>query len=360
MINDNRKFARFLIDMVCFQSMNQSNPKVTALISYLSILSCVYLILNFGLVYGLIVWFIVYTFIWKNISQWSIVPCRGYLLHGFLYGIITAYMIDFYCYLNPFLSGPTRVFLISYSVLITGLIIKLVNSTPQHIPPVDKLSLLQQIVTASSNNQALIDSVVSVNDQSHSNENATKSDTGLSEVDPLILSKSLPRLCTSCMVNKKLATTHCKYCNRCVIGLNFHHHVLNTCIGKGNRRLYFVFVVLLTLFCGVYWYVSFSIHHQVFCPKSNGIVRFYECICICMTYCDLVNSLIVIVFLQLWSLLAVEYCVLKLNPLSSIHLCLTIFLFVYSMCQIRMECLLLAYETTYFNVSCFRSISLNS
>lgn len=59
-------------------------------------------------------------------------------------------------------------------------------------------------------------------------------------------------VCETCRSYMALRTKHCKFCDRCVS--NFDHHCpwVGNCIGKGNYRYFYWFVVTVTVALGIY------------------------------------------------------------------------------------------------------------
>lgn len=51
--------------------------------------------------------------------------------------------------------------------------------------------------------------------------------------------------CATCRVVRPLRSKHCGYCGRCVEGADHHCPVLNTCVGRGNLRAFFAYIVTL-------------------------------------------------------------------------------------------------------------------
>mmetsp|Transcript_27769 Transcript_27769/g.61492 ORF Transcript_27769/g.61492 Transcript_27769/m.61492 type:complete len:609 (+) Transcript_27769:163-1989(+) len=70
------------------------------------------------------------------------------------------------------------------------------------------------------------------------------------------------RLCTSCLVDKSLASLHCSKCNRCVVGVDHHCPFIVNCVGKGNRRIFVLFLFTAALGCEMFacvcvWHMHF-------------------------------------------------------------------------------------------------------
>lgn len=75
-----------------------------------------------------------------------------------------------------------------------------------------------------------------------------------------------PKLCTTCLVDKSYATTHCAQCNVCVISLDHHCVFVNNCVGLGNRLIFVYFTISATLGCLLYCLLSLAAEYYYFCP----------------------------------------------------------------------------------------------
>lgn len=51
------------------------------------------------------------------------------------------------------------------------------------------------------------------------------------------------KFCKVCRIHRPPRTTHCKHCNSCVQGFDHHCLLLGVCIGKGNYRQFFAFLL---------------------------------------------------------------------------------------------------------------------
>lgn len=59
------------------------------------------------------------------------------------------------------------------------------------------------------------------------------------------------RFCGECFIYRPPRTTHCYICNVCIEKIDHHCPWLGMCIGKRNYRFYLLFLVLMTLLCGL-------------------------------------------------------------------------------------------------------------
>lgn len=60
--------------------------------------------------------------------------------------------------------------------------------------------------------------------------------------------------CYECLIHKKWHVEHCKKCDRCVEGFQFHSSFFNKCIGENNSRSYalFTFFTYVILFLYIF------------------------------------------------------------------------------------------------------------
>eukprot|EP01039_Chlorochromonas_danica_P004687 gene4687-5134_t len=95
-----------------------------------------------------------------------------------------------------------------------------------------------------------------------------------------------PRLCGVCLVDKRCRgsagnislASHCSYCGLCVLDLDHHCDYLGVCIGRGNRRLFVAFCALTATFCLVYFVVLKVEHWQALCPDAGWLHRETHCL----------------------------------------------------------------------------------
>lgn len=65
---------------------------------------------------------------------------------------------------------------------------------------------------------------------------------------------SFKQVCVVCRVKREMRSHHCKECGRCVRRLDHHCPWIDNCVGLGNQRLFYFFIVtLLTTIVGFYW-----------------------------------------------------------------------------------------------------------
>merc|ERR1719382_997729 len=65
------------------------------------------------------------------------------------------------------------------------------------------------------------------------------------------------QVCVVCRARKRMRSHHCKDCGRCVDRLDHHCPWIDNCVGLGNQRSFFVFIVLLFTCLLTYYYGAF-------------------------------------------------------------------------------------------------------
>lgn len=54
--------------------------------------------------------------------------------------------------------------------------------------------------------------------------------------------------------------------------MNYHCLVTMNCVGVGNSRIHFLFMVLVFAVCALFLVLTLSVEHTVHCPDSKGMV----------------------------------------------------------------------------------------
>ncbi|KAJ1439796.1 ankyrin repeat-containing domain protein [Ochromonadaceae sp. CCMP2298] len=76
------------------------------------------------------------------------------------------------------------------------------------------------------------------------------------------------RLCTTCLVDRALASTHCSECDRCVVGVDHHCLFVDNCVGRGNRRVFVCFLLCAFLGCLLFTAAALSTTQSHFCKDA--------------------------------------------------------------------------------------------
>lgn len=63
------------------------------------------------------------------------------------------------------------------------------------------------------------------------------------------------QICVVCRARRKMRSHHCKECGRCVDRLDHHCPWIDNCVGLGNQRAFYCFIVMLLMTITNYYYV---------------------------------------------------------------------------------------------------------
>lgn len=94
---------------------------------------------------------------------------------------------------------------------------------------------------------------------------------GCGEYLTLVEKGDFKQVCVTCRARRKMRSHHCKECGRCVDRMDHHCPWIDNCVGLGNQRAFYCFVVLLFLTIGYfYWTVFLYAFDTVFPEISQG------------------------------------------------------------------------------------------
>jgi hypothetical protein len=85
-----------------------------------------------------------------------------------------------------------------------------------------------------------------INPAKHQNEQTPLSYEGTDERERLFYARShiyQPRYCESCRITRPALSSHCNFCNACVVKFDHHCTVLNQCIGVRNHKAFVIYLV---------------------------------------------------------------------------------------------------------------------
>merc|ERR1711865_925098 len=72
---------------------------------------------------------------------------------------------------------------------------------------------------------------------------------GCGEYLQLLEKGDFKRVCVVCRARREMRSHHCKECGRCVQRLDHHCPWIDNCVGLGNQRSFYCFIV--SLFCTI-------------------------------------------------------------------------------------------------------------
>merc|ERR1719271_1085174 len=80
---------------------------------------------------------------------------------------------------------------------------------------------------------------------------------GSGEYLTLLEKGDFKQVCVVCRARRKMRSHHCKECGRCVDRLDHHCPWIDNCVGLGNQRSFYWFIVtLLTTIVCLYYVVA--------------------------------------------------------------------------------------------------------
>eukprot|EP00927_Polykrikos_kofoidii_P048807 TRINITY_DN43004_c0_g1_i1.p1 TRINITY_DN43004_c0_g1~~TRINITY_DN43004_c0_g1_i1.p1 ORF type:complete len:691 (-),score=94.61 TRINITY_DN43004_c0_g1_i1:117-2189(-) len=82
-------------------------------------------------------------------------------------------------------------------------------------------------------------------------------DQGRGDYVELLEKGCFKQICTVCRTEREVRSHHCKECGRCVRRLDHHCPWIDNCVGLGNQRTFFCFIVMLFVTIISYYYVAF-------------------------------------------------------------------------------------------------------
>eukprot|EP00933_Yihiella_yeosuensis_P066610 TRINITY_DN7096_c0_g1_i1.p1 TRINITY_DN7096_c0_g1~~TRINITY_DN7096_c0_g1_i1.p1 ORF type:complete len:729 (-),score=92.15 TRINITY_DN7096_c0_g1_i1:219-2405(-) len=77
---------------------------------------------------------------------------------------------------------------------------------------------------------------------------------GCGEYLTLLEKGDFKQVCVVCRARRKMRSHHCKECGRCVDRLDHHCPWIDNCVGLGNQRSFYFFIVLLLITIGSFYY----------------------------------------------------------------------------------------------------------
>jgi hypothetical protein len=198
------------------------SPIAGTIIGFFDIMCFAGLLLYFqSFFYCIVYGTIIHLLVFSSLLQWSLIKQRGAIMLGMSLALISSQLLAYNLYVIPYSSPSISLALIlpiAFSYIQLALSFHITK--PQHLKSLSSAELARQIIAAAPTEGP---QTMAIDDQ-------------LDQIKGELydLKKKTPRICTVCMVDKRLASTHCKYCDLCVIGLDHHDLPLNNCVGKGE------------------------------------------------------------------------------------------------------------------------------
>merc|ERR1712190_135218 len=78
---------------------------------------------------------------------------------------------------------------------------------------------------------------------------------GCGEYLTLLEKGDFKQVCVVCRATRQMRSHHCKECGRCVERLDHHCPWIDNCVGIGNQRSFYCFIVMLSATISSFYYV---------------------------------------------------------------------------------------------------------
>jgi hypothetical protein len=238
---------------------------------------------------GLVVWFFFVFIPTTQLSQPTIVKGDSRSTCGAFMGSLVSFTFSYKMYVSHTVTHWTNLFLVGFSLISVILFFQIMISIPENI--------------SSSPTSAL--------------------DRRNKLLDSLIRDPETTQFCTSCMVLSARNVVHCSRCNACVVDIDNHCPALMNCVGKGNRRMFVLLLLLGIVISMVYTVSVFHAEKLVYCPGLQGIF---------------------------WGFFPVQYCISSQNPALFLTFFCSLAMLVVCFNNFIMELYFISIKTTIYNV----------
>jgi hypothetical protein len=247
-INGSDYLVSFMEDIWYHSHLPKWIPTVVSAALIVSVFTVAHFL---GLVYSMPVIFLM-GFGWYKLSQSTIISHVSRQSHGFAWGIIITIVGSYYIFLIDKLP-----FYWAYVTTFISIIICSSLYLTATIPPITLTDTIDSIDMARNK---LAEDLIK-----------TGYPDGPTPPPLAEIPIHIPKLCTTCLVDKSHATTHCAQCNICVISLDHHCVFVNNCVGLGNRLVFVYFTISASLGCLLYVFLSLAAEYSYYCPYvGNG------------------------------------------------------------------------------------------
>ena len=311
----NPRFVQFIIDAYLFSIFPYHSTTSLGFITIVSLPSLVHLNgMYLGLFYSFLVWF----FLAQFGFQWSINCHQDRVTKGMAFGLVLSIIFSFKWYISPFTdSFSVFIFICSFGLSVC-LAAKFAISKPYIAKPGDPNEIAEKIVSAS----------IQLGPDEMDNDDNDGKESGRFEFTILknkennqVLKSRKVRLCTSCLTDKTSTTSHCKYCDACVMDCDRHFPFIGNCVGRGNTFLFTIMLLSCAWTFFLYVYISTRSLRIALCPDSKGI---------------------------LWNVFAVQTCISENFPGATIMIMLVTFALLNCLALVQIQFVLV---TRYNNIN---------
>ena len=246
----NHLMARFFFDALVFNLLPYWTP---AFLAALCVVSTLIVIETHGPFFSVAYMGLLSLVAGRSLLQWFVVKHRSRIFVGMGLGMGASLLASLSLHMSDHVSLANRALgaaLVACTLLVA---IRCARTRPDALVPNRRHELAAAIIhsapTAGTDDEAL--------------------QLAADSSDPAVRSRTRgPVICTQCLCDQRAATLHCYFCGSCVIGQDFHSLVLGTCVGQGNRRIYYATALCGCLCLAHYTALSLWVHTYSLCRES--------------------------------------------------------------------------------------------
>lgn len=313
MHHNNSRFVQFIVDAYLFNLLPYHVTTVVGFMTTISLPVLVHLYdMYIGIFYTVLLWF----FLAQFGLQWTLRCHQDRITKGMSLGLLASIMLSFRWYISPFTdSFSSFIFLCSFCLSLS-LAVKFAISKPLIVKPGDKNEIAEKMVKES----------IQLGPNENENEDDNDTDNRNFEFTIMKSKDTIPalkprkvRFCTSCLNDKAISTSHCKFCDACILDCDRHFSFIGNCVGRGNTFLFTSMLLTWAWTFFLYVYISTRSLRVALCPDAKGM---------------------------LWNIIAVQGCICNIFPGASVMMILVTFCFLHFLALIYIQFVLITrYES---------------
>jgi ankyrin repeat protein len=318
----NMMLVRYLWDAMIYATVPTWFGPVSM---FLSVVIVPVLLNHYGWLWGSVLLFVIETFVFDKISMPNVfygnISSNFYIASG----VATALFASYVVYVHSYVSSFSNALMMAGGAAVVYVWFLCMTTKPKTISAGSKDVVIARLIESAPADGPAEDC------RGVAADTAGGDPTWSDDVEaskPLIAridehEKEEFCLCSSCLADK-CGAHHCNRCQACIVDMDYHCLVTMNCVGAGNGRVHFLFVVLVFCVCLLYMFLAISVEHSVHCPNSQGM---------------------------LWNLFAVQVCIFRENPALAMTPLALFCILNYTANKIHMIVTSIALETTKLDLS---------